>query len=165
MSDTISLARSYLQNSFKAQERARDYLAKYDFDKSIRESQESIEFAIKAIYYAFGLKPPKSHNFTEDDFKKLLDTVQANIDPAGPKISAVDFQKPYLYSRFWGTFYETAKYGLEKLHVGPGNLFQKDEADLALKHAGFCVGIANVAVNFYAAHAPKHSPSQDSEGA
>ncbi len=157
MTDDIQMARSYLNNTFKAHEHAREYLEKYDYDKSIRESQESIEFSIKAIFYAFDIDPPKSHNFTEENFKNLLEKITKMINPNGPKIRTIDFQKPYLYSKFWGMFYETAKYGLEKLQIGLGNLFEKEEAELAFKHSGFCSSIANVAVNVYATNIKKRN--------
>jgi hypothetical protein len=34
----------------------------------------------------------------------------------------------FLYSKFWGAFYETAKSGDERLGVGPEKLFRKEEA-------------------------------------
>ncbi len=148
--------RAFLQNSAKAQQRAREYRDKYEYDKSIREAQESIELALKAIFYAFDVAPPKSHNFSEDDFKRLLEAITKGADPNGPQIRATDFQKQYIYARFWGTFYETAKYGLEKLKIGPGNFFDKDEADLAVKHAGFCYATACTAVTVHAENAKKY---------
>ncbi len=44
----------------------------------------------------------------------------------------------FLVTKFWVRFYETAKYGNEKLGVGPEKLFKETEAKLALEHASEC---------------------------
>lgn len=149
MNESLKMGRSYLNSAFRRQTDADECLKKFAYDKSIRESQECIEFAIKAIFYAFDIEPPKSHNFTEDNFKLLLSRISSNSSERS-RLSLLEFQKPYLYSRFWGSFYEIAKYGLEKMGVGPGNLFGKEEAELALGHARYCTSIANAAVHVYA---------------
>ena len=59
------------------------------------------------------------------------------------KLKHLDFPKLYLYSKFWLSFYTVAKYGLEKIGVGPEKLFEKEEAELALKHADKCYFAAN----------------------
>ena len=140
----LLMARDYLRQAYKRQSDAQNFLDHYDYDKSIRESQESIEISIKAIFYAFGEVPPKDHKFTEENFEKLLNKIPIELN-----IRTQDFIKPYLYSKFWGTFYTIAKYGLEKLKVGPGFLFGDNEAKLALQHALFCDSIASTAVNVY----------------
>lgn len=140
----LSMAQDYLRQAIKRQSDAKNFLDHYDYDKSIRESQESIEISIKAIFYAFDEVPPKDHKFTEENFEKLINKIPAELH-----VRTQDFVKPYLYSQFWGTFYTTAKYGLEKLRVGPGFLFGADEANLALRHVSFCVGTASVAVGVY----------------
>jgi hypothetical protein len=56
----------------------------------------------------------------------------------------LEFPKLYLYLKFWSTFYTVAKYGLEKIGVGPEKLFGKEEAELALKHADKCYYAASV---------------------
>ena len=139
------MAQQYLYQAYKRRSDAQNFLDHSDYDKSIRESQESIEIFIKAIFYAFDEVPPKDHKFTEENFEQLLSKI-----PEEFTVNARDFVKPYLYSKFWGTFYTIAKYGLEKLKVGPGFLFGKDEAKLALDHALFCSSIASTAVNVYA---------------
>lgn len=140
----LSMAQDYLRQAIKRQSDAKNFLNQCDYDKSIRESQESIEISIKAIFYALNEVPPKEHKFTEEDFDKLLNKVPSELS-----LNAQDFVKPYLYSKFWGNFYTIAKYGLEKLKIGPGFLFGTDEANLALKHESFCISIAGVAINVY----------------
>ena len=49
-----------------------------------------------------------------------------------------NFPSLYLLHKLWSGFYTVAKYGYDKFAIGPGKLFQKDEAELAIKHAEDC---------------------------
>jgi hypothetical protein len=64
------------------------------------------------------------------------------------KLKYLKFPKLYLYSKFWPTFYTVAKYGLEKIGVDPEKLFEKEEAELTLKHADKCYNVASVLKNY-----------------
>lgn len=44
-------------------------------------------------------------------------------------------------SYFWYNFHTLAKYGIN--NIPPDKLFKKEEAELALKHAKYCVEVAN----------------------
>jgi hypothetical protein len=44
-------------------------------------------------------------------------------------------ERVFVFSNFWASIYEYAKYGIDEFDVGPKELFRKYEADLALKHA------------------------------
>ena len=76
-------------------------------------------------------KYPKKYEFKEEKFEAILKKIPE-------KFKYLDFPKLYLYSKFWSNFYTVAKYGLEKLGVGADKLFEKEEAELALKHAEKC---------------------------
>ena len=45
-------------------------------------------------------------------------------------------------TKFWGEFYELAKYGAPKLNVLPEKIFVEDDASRALDDASFCVTLA-----------------------
>ncbi len=149
MRDNLSMARSYLSNSRSSLDEARSQLEKFNYDKAVREAQESIEFAIKAIFYSFDVEPLKEHRFSEKDFQMMFQKVP---EAARDDLENLNIYKTYLYSLFWENFYTVAKYGLEVLKVGAGNLMEKEEAELAIKHASFCNIRAHVVVNV---HAPK----------
>lgn len=51
------------------------------------------------------------------------------------ELKYLEYPKLYLYSKFWSYFYTIAKYGYEKMGIGADKLFEKEEAELALKHA------------------------------
>ncbi|RLG61606.1 hypothetical protein DRO02_08870 [archaeon] len=73
-------------------------------------------------------KYSKKHGFSDEEFEAILNKIPENL-------KHLDYHKLYLYSKFWLSFYMVAKYGLEKIGVGPEKLFEKEEAELALKHA------------------------------
>jgi HEPN domain-containing protein len=110
---------------------AEEHLKKFNYSESISASQECIELSVKAIFLLFQEKYPRKHEFNEEEFEKILQMVPAQLE-------YLDFPKIYLYSKFWSQFYTVAKYGLEKLGVGANRLFEKEEAELAIKHARKC---------------------------
>jgi HEPN domain-containing protein len=87
------------------------------------------------------LEPPKEHKFTEEQFRDLMGRVPTRLIHR-------DFAKVYLYSMFWSTFYTVAKYGLERVQTGPDKLFEKEEAELVLKHAQRCRDAAGDLANY-----------------
>ena len=83
---------------------------------------------MKAMFLLLRAEYPRRHWFKDEEFEVLLDKVPE-------KLQHLDFPRLFLYSKFWSGFYETAKYGDEKLGVGPEKLFRREEAELALRHA------------------------------
>ena len=47
-----------------------------------------------------------------------------------------------MLNKFWASFYTIAKYGNKQLEVSAAKLFQKEDAELALKHADEVYGAA-----------------------
>lgn len=138
-----TMAQGFLSSSNKALDGARDQIQRFNYDKAVREAQESIEFSIKAIFYSFGIEPPKEHRFTEKDFQKMFASATEELKK---DMENLRVYKAYLYSLFWQNFYTVTKYGLETLKISPGYLMEKEEAELAIKHASFCNTIAHVIV-------------------
>ena len=126
------LAESYYTRSSNKLDEARRQIEGFSYPESISASQESIEFAIKAIFLCIGESHPKSHEFTDDQFIKVIAKAPSEVK------STHNFPRLLLISRFWSQFYEIAKYGNEKLGIGPENLFKEHEAKLALRHAEEC---------------------------
>jgi len=125
------MAESFLKRARSKLDEAKGYLESYHYPESISASQECIELSIKAIFMLLQEKYPKKHEFSEEEFEAILKKIS-------DKLKYLDFHKLYLYSKFWLSFYTVAKYGLEKIGVGPEKLFEKEEAGLALKHADKC---------------------------
>jgi len=124
----IEMAESFLRRAFNKLNEAKEHLESGHYPESISASQECIELSIKTIFMLLQEEYPKKHEFSEEEFEAILKKVPE-------KLKHLNFHKLYLYSKFWLSFYMVAKYGLEKIGVGPEKLFEKEEAELALKHA------------------------------
>jgi HEPN domain-containing protein len=138
---SIEMAESYLKRAGNKYDEAEEHLKKRHYPESISASQECIELSIKAIFLLLQEEYPKEHKFKEEEFGVILDKIPE-------KLKYLDFHKFYLYFKFWSSFYIIAKYGLEKIGVGADKLFEKEEAELALKHADKCRFAASQLANY-----------------
>ena len=133
---SVEMAESFLRRAGNKLDEAKEHLDKWHRPESISASQECIELSIKAIFLLLQEQFPRRHEFKEEEFEAILDKIPE-------RLKHLDFPKVYLYSKFWSNFYTVAKYGLEKLGVGADKLFEKEEAELALKHADKCKFVAS----------------------
>jgi HEPN domain-containing protein len=133
----IQMAESFLKRAWNKLNEAKSYLENYHHSESISASQECIELSIKAIFLLLQKEYPRKHEFEEEEFEAILKKIPE-------KLKYLEFSKLYLYSKFWLNFYTVAKYGLEKIGIGPEKLFEKEEAELALKHADKCYRAASM---------------------
>lgn len=132
----LERAQSYLRRASNKLDEAKSQLQKFNCAESVSSSQECIELSIKAAFLILGEDFPKAHEFKEQDFIKLLSKVPKELQ-------FHNFPRLYLLFDFWSKFYIVAKYGLEKLEVGPDRLFKDKEANLALEHAKECYFATN----------------------
>lgn len=98
-------------------------------DVSISNSIEAIEFAAKAAFLFLSLMYPKRHEFTDDQFAALFEQIPEQA-------KHFNFPRLFVLYKFWSSFYIQAKYGNERFNIAAADLFERDEAELALKHAG-----------------------------
>jgi HEPN domain-containing protein len=131
MQQSFEMGESYLSRSNHMLEQARNQFEMYRYAESVSASQECIELATKAIFLFFGEEYPKAHEFRDEELMRILVKVPVELKHR-------NFSRLFLINRFWSGFYLIAKYGSEKLGVGPEKLLERDEADLALKHAEEC---------------------------
>ena len=108
---SLSLAESFLKRALKKLGEAEEHLKHVNYSESVSSSQECIELSIKAMFLLLTAEYPKRHTFKDEEFEALFEKIPE-------KLRYLDFPWLFLYSKFWGTFYETAKYGDERLGVG-----------------------------------------------
>lgn len=125
----IEQAESYFKRAWTKLDEAREHLRKWNYAESVSASQESIEFSVKALFLAYSITFPKSHDVRELPFVELMQRIPASAR------DVYNFPRVLLFARFWYGFYLVAKYGFEELKVGADKLFGKEEAELASKHA------------------------------
>jgi HEPN domain-containing protein len=133
---SMEMAESYLKKAWNKLKEAKTHLENWNYPESISVSQECIELSVKSIFLLLQEKYPKKHEFKEEEFEQILSKIPE-------KLKYLDFPKVYLYSKFWSNFHTVAKYGLEEIGVGADKLFEKEEAELALKHAKRCESTAS----------------------
>jgi len=125
------MVESFLNRAWHKLDEAKDHLKRLHYPESISASQECMELSIKAIFLLLQEEYPKRHDFKEEEFERILEKVPESLQ-------YLNLPKIYLFTKFWLNFYTIAKYGFEKLGVGPEKLFGEEEANLALKHAEEC---------------------------
>ena len=138
---SVKMANSFLQRAWHKLDEAKMHLKTLHYPESISASQEVIELSIKAVFLLLTGQHPRKHEFKEEEFESILSKVPEEL-------KYLDFPKLYLYHKFWSSFYTIAKYGLERIGVGPEKLFEKEEAELALKHAEKCKRAADLLENY-----------------
>jgi len=126
-----NLAESWLKRALNKLEEGKNSVKDSRYSEAISSFQECIELSIKAMFLLLIEEHPKKHGFSEKEFKKILDRIPESL-------KNFEFHKLYLYQMFWQSFYTIAKYGLENFRIGPDKLFDKEEAEIALKHADKC---------------------------
>lgn len=131
-----TLAESWLKRASNKLDEGKHCIEKWKYAEAISAFQECIELSIKAIFLLLTDKYRKNHRFDEKEFKEVLEKIPSSLDN-------LEFHKLYLYSIFWSNFYTIAKYGLENFGIGAEKLFEKEEVDLALKHADKCFFAVN----------------------
>lgn len=137
---SLDLAGSFLRRCYKKLQEAEEHIKSANYPESISASQECIELSIKAMFLSLAKEYPKRHHFKDEEFEALLEEIPEEL-------RYLDFPRLFLYSKFWARFYETAKYGDERLGVGPEKLFRMWEAELALRHAKECLHAAETLYN------------------
>lgn len=135
------LSASWLNRATNKLDEGEESLKKLKYSEGISSFQECIELSLKAISLVLLDKYSKDHKFDEKEFMKVLNNIPKRLE-------YLELHKLYLYSKFWGNFYTTAKYGLEVLSIGADELFEKEEAELAQKHAGKCYFAAEQLKNY-----------------
>ena len=130
---SLAMAESFLRRASKKLSEAEGHLRPPmpNCPESISASQESIECSFKAMFLLLKEEYPKRHWFRDEELEALFERIPEELH-------YLDFPRLFLYSKFWAGFRETAKYGDERLGVGPEKLFRKEEAELALGHAKEC---------------------------
>ena len=109
---------------------AREAIKSGRYASAIQASQESIELHAKGLFLLRNKSFPPKHSFSEEEFLEALKGL--------PDDEHLNLTRVYLLLRFWGEFYETAKYGVERMVVSARDLFHIEEAQLAVTHAEEC---------------------------
>lgn len=130
---------------------AREHLKSYtQYSESIQAAQQCTELSVKAVFSLLGVTLPRSHGWEQDKkpFADIAQQIQEKhlIDKLVAQYlnHAVNLPRLLFLVNFWAQFYITAKYGFEVADLAPAkDLFKKEEAELAMKHAEECYQAAS----------------------
>lgn len=125
---------------------AREHSKSYtQYSEAIQAAQQCIELSVKAVFSFLAVTLPPSHGWEQDKkpFANIAEQIQEKhlVDKltAQNLNYAVNLPRLLFLMNFWAQFYITAKYGLEAGYLAPAkDLFKKEEAELAVKHAEEC---------------------------
>jgi HEPN domain-containing protein len=119
------------------------------YSEAIQAAQQCVELSVKSILSLPDIRFSKSHEWAPD--KKEFSAIAEQIQQRGLLEGLADQHLDYTLRlprllfllNFWAQFYISAKYGFEAEHLASAkDLFEKDEAELAIRHADECLRAA-----------------------
>jgi len=126
---------------------AKSHLNSYmQFAECIQAAQQCIELSLKSILLLLGVDYGSSHGLDQPQFSKLAKQIQDSdlVDRlAAQNLAHIRLPRLLLLANLWAHFYQPAKYGLQSGYLAPAkDLFDREEATLALRHAEECYSAA-----------------------
>lgn len=133
----IDKARNHLQT-------AKDLLQSYTkYSESIEASQECIELSVKSVLSFLNIEYLPRHGWNKEEFSSIAKKIQEKqiLDRlAAQYLDQIRLPRLLFLANFWAQFYLPAKYGFEAAYLAPPQaLFDKEEAELAIRHAEECL--------------------------
>lgn len=120
------------------------------YSEAIEAAQECVELSVKSILSFLDIKYSRSHEWAPDkkEFAAIAQQIQDRqlLDKLAKQYldHIVCLPRLLFLMNFWAQFYLTAKYGFEAEHLASArDLFNKDEAELAVQHADECYRAAS----------------------
>ncbi len=135
------MAESFLIRASHKIDEARQNLQLLRYAECVSDCQKCIELSIKAILLCTVGNYPRRHEFSDEEAEVLLRKIP-------DKLQHLEYHRLLLISKFWSGLYTIAKYGHERLGIGPEKIFKKGEAELAAKHAWECYNAASQLLNY-----------------
>lgn len=122
---------------------ARDHLTSYyRCSEAVQAAQECVELSVKSILSLLGIKFKPKHKWDWEEFRNIAK--QVNDAQLLDKLAdhnlyhCLRLPRLLLLANLWGHFYLPAKYGFAEYLASAQDLFEKHEAELAVKHAEEC---------------------------
>ncbi|MEM1936140.1 MAG: hypothetical protein QW780_03925 [Sulfolobales archaeon] len=126
--------------------RSREELKGYypSYSNVIALCQNAIELCGKAIYKLMGVEFPREYQLLFGKKGEVIQQFKELLSKELPKNFVYRDRIPRVVflSYFWHRFGTIAKYGIEEAGIPPDKLFAREEAELAVKHAEECLGVA-----------------------
>ena len=144
MSSKRKLIEGWIDKAGNHLQSGRSYLkSPHLVSESVQASQESVELSVKSILAFLNVEYPPSHGWDRDQFSKIARQVRDKHIIERLRVQNLDYTvrvpRLLLFANFWAQFYLPAKYGFGAGYLAPPqDLFEKQEAELAVQHAEEC---------------------------
>ncbi len=119
------------------------------WSEAIQAAQQCVELSVKSILSLLDVHYSRSHEWAPDkkEFAAIADQIQQHhlLERLVDQHLEYTVRLPRLLFllNFWAQFYITAKYGFEAEQLASAqDLFQREEAELAVQHAEECLRAA-----------------------
>lgn len=128
---------------------AREHLKFCQYSEAIQASQQCVELSVKSVFSFLDVHYSRGHEWSPE--KKEFAAIAEQIKRRGllEKLRDQHLHQTIRLPRLlfllslWGQFYITAKYGFETEYLASAqDLFDREEACLALRHAEECLQAA-----------------------
>jgi HEPN domain-containing protein len=125
---------------------AKEYAkSSYQCSEAVQAAQQCIELSVKSVLSLLCVKYPKAHEWAsvKKPFAAIAQQIQEKklIEKLSSQHLGYDIPLPrlLLLMNFWGQFYLESKYGFEAEYLASAqDLFKREEAELAMRHADEC---------------------------
>jgi HEPN domain-containing protein len=105
-----------------------------------------VELSVKAVLAFLEVDFPKTHGWDKEKLGKVAEQVQKRslLDKLAERHLYIRLPRLLFLANFWDQFYLQAKYGMEAGYLASAqDLFGRDEAEIAVKHAHECYHAAS----------------------
>jgi HEPN domain-containing protein len=120
---------------------AREHFSRFEHSECVQAAQQCVKLSLKAVTAVLGLEYPRTHSWKPEDLTGIAKQLQAKslLDSVAERGLPIRLPRLLLLAKFWGELYILAKYGMQDgLLASARDLFEREEAELAIKHAGEC---------------------------
>lgn len=112
------------------------------YSNIISDCQQCIELCGKVLFVLVGEDPPKEHGLDFENGQRVLRSEFPERFNRETDIARVIF-----ITQLWEEFYTIAKYGDENYSIPADDLFEREDAELAVSHAKFCYRVTSELYN------------------
>jgi HEPN domain-containing protein len=133
-SNQLQIAKEYLKSS-------------YHVSDAVQAAQICVELSVKAVLTLLNIEFPASHGWSRQQIGEIAGQIR-DRNLLGRLVAQnlqfiIPLPRLIFRANFWSHFYLEAKYGFEAGHLAPAQeLFEKEDAELAVRHAEECIRAA-----------------------
>jgi len=119
----------------------------YRGSEAIQAAQQCVELSVKSVLFLLGIEYKRKHEWDWVEFEDIAKQIQKRqlLDKLKEQnlYHCLRLPRFLILASLWGHFYLPTKYGLPEYLASAQDLFEKQEAELAVRHAKECYQAAS----------------------